>query len=171
MRPEVHLAKRLSKIFCLGLVSWEQRIMMKTQSGSLNWKLHTEHVQVLPCTLILVLRKIRSKRKKRAKGGWSVGACVSSERIRLVIARSSARWISTAWFKSDKIFKRLSVWLWRSFLCVNCYKLAKDSVEPALLYWDRWSVKPLWRLCLDGLSFRGGCRIRLAFVSPCDQSS
>ena len=36
MRPEVHLAKRLSKIFCLWLVSWEQRIMMKTQSGSLK---------------------------------------------------------------------------------------------------------------------------------------
>ena len=27
MRPEVHLAKRLSKIICLRLVSWEQRIM------------------------------------------------------------------------------------------------------------------------------------------------
>ena len=27
MRPEVNLAKRLSKIFCLRLVSWEQRIM------------------------------------------------------------------------------------------------------------------------------------------------
>ena len=42
MRPEVNLAKRLSKIFCLRLVSWEQRIMMKTQSGLLKsylWKL------------------------------------------------------------------------------------------------------------------------------------
>ena len=29
MRPEVHLAKRLSKIFCLRLVSWEQRIILR----------------------------------------------------------------------------------------------------------------------------------------------
>ena len=36
MRPEEHLAKRLSKIFCLRLVSWEQRIIIKTQSGSLK---------------------------------------------------------------------------------------------------------------------------------------
>ena len=36
MRPEEHLAKRLSKIFYLRLVSWEQRIMIKTQSGSLK---------------------------------------------------------------------------------------------------------------------------------------
>ena len=27
MRPEVNLAKHLSKIFCLRLVSWEQRII------------------------------------------------------------------------------------------------------------------------------------------------
>ena len=38
MRPEVNLVKRLTKIFCLRLqlVSWEQRIMMTTQSGSLK---------------------------------------------------------------------------------------------------------------------------------------
>ena len=36
MRPEVHLAKRLSKIFCLKLVSWEQRII--------KWR----HLQDLP---------------------------------------------------------------------------------------------------------------------------
>ena len=42
MRPEVNLAKRLSKIFCLRLVSWEQRIMMTTQSGSLkSYLFHT----------------------------------------------------------------------------------------------------------------------------------
>ena len=40
MRPEEHLAKRLSKIFCLRLVSWEQRIMIKTQSGSLKSYTH-----------------------------------------------------------------------------------------------------------------------------------
>ena len=36
MRPEANLAKRLTKILCLRLVSWEQRIMMTTQSGSLK---------------------------------------------------------------------------------------------------------------------------------------
>ena len=36
MRPDANLAKRLTKILCLRLVSWEQRIMMTTQSGSLK---------------------------------------------------------------------------------------------------------------------------------------
>ena len=31
MRPEEHLAKRLFKIFCLRLVSWEQRIITLTR--------------------------------------------------------------------------------------------------------------------------------------------
>ena len=43
MRPEVNLAKRLSKIFWLRPVSWEQGIMIKTRSGSLKSYLRNSH--------------------------------------------------------------------------------------------------------------------------------
>ena len=41
---KTRMAKRLSKIFCLRLVSWEQRIMMKTQSGSLKSYFRGYHI-------------------------------------------------------------------------------------------------------------------------------
>ena len=56
------LAKRLSKIFCLWLVSWEQRIMMKTQSGSL--KSYLRNFGLYNCQIFPRRRSFRFVRRK-----------------------------------------------------------------------------------------------------------
>ena len=73
MRPEANLAKRLTKILCLRLVSWEQRIMMTTQSGSLksyprSWYSHATTLQHLRARKVVRrTRSVHSRTRAPAK--------------------------------------------------------------------------------------------------------
>ena len=58
MKPEVKLAERLYKFFCLRLVSREQRILIKAYSGSLKSYLRVKIFDLFDAEKVASLRRI-----------------------------------------------------------------------------------------------------------------